>query len=143
MALPNPKWVAAGKQVILKGDLKEIEDAILALSGAAWPVGSVYTSITGVNPATELGFGTWERIGEGQVLVGQDATDPDFDTAEETGGSKTAAINHTHGGSLVGGAGFATVAEGAYLPTLLTDTGSGTQSTVQPYCVVYFWKRTA
>ena len=38
---------------------------------------------------TLLGFGTWSSFGEGRVLIGIDSSDSDFDSAEETGGSKT------------------------------------------------------
>ncbi len=63
-----------------------------------YPVGSLYTSTLSTNPGTLLGRGTWAVFGAGQVMVGLDANDPDFDTAEETGGAKTssALIAHTH-----------------------------------------------
>lgn len=69
---------------------------------AAWPVGSVFTSVVSTNPATLLGFGTWVAFAAGRVLVGIDAGDPDFDTARETRGSKTHTLteseipSHTH-----------------------------------------------
>lgn len=59
------------------------------------PVGSIYLSVTDTNPATYFG-GTWVRISKGRVLVGVDENDTAFDTAEETGGSKTANLNHSH-----------------------------------------------
>ncbi|HLB68449.1 MAG TPA: hypothetical protein VJN63_08305, partial [Thermoplasmata archaeon] len=59
----------------------------------AFAVGGVYINLTGTNPATELGYGTWAAFGAGRLLVGLDAADPDFDTVRETGGAKT----HTHG----------------------------------------------
>jgi len=60
---------------------------------ALHPVGSIYINATNnTNPGTLLGFGTWTAFGAGRVPVGFNASDPDFDTAEETGGSKT----HSH-----------------------------------------------
>lgn len=67
-----------------------------------WPVGSVFVAVVATSPADLLGFGTWEAIGAGRVLVGQDAGDADFDVLEETGGAKTVTLTeaqipaHTH-----------------------------------------------
>lgn len=66
----------------------------------AWPVGSVYIAIDSTSPATRFGGGTWAAFGAGKVLVGRDAGDTDFDTAEETGGAKTKAIS-AHAGAAV------------------------------------------
>jgi hypothetical protein len=72
--------------------------AINATKNALYPVGSIYTNATNnTNPATLLGFGTWTSFGAGRVMVGHNASDPLFDTAEETGGSKDAiVVSHTH-----------------------------------------------
>jgi len=71
-----------------------------------YPIGSQYINFTdGTNPGTLFGFGTWERIAEGRVVVGVDSTDTDFDTAEEIGGEKEHTLtdaempSHNHGGS--------------------------------------------
>ena len=56
------------------------------------PVGAIHITVTPTNPATTLGYGTWSAFGTGRVLVGVDVGDTDFDTVEETGGSKTATI---------------------------------------------------
>ena len=71
-----------------------------------YPVGSIYINATdNTNPATLLGFGTWEAFGAGRVPVGFDSGDTDFDTAEKTGGEKEHQLtdaempSHNHGGS--------------------------------------------
>lgn len=73
------------------------QDASLS---AVYPVGSIYLSVLPTSPATLFGFGTWAAIAAGRVLVGLDAGDPDFDTAEETGGAKTSTPS-AHTGSAV------------------------------------------
>jgi len=125
---------------------------------SAWPVGSVFISVVSTSPATLLGGGTWSAIGAGRVLVGLDSGDADFDTVEETGGSKTHTLtvdelpahHHVENGptSASGGSvGIAndTNASGSSDSNLITgDTGGGSaHSIVQPYLVVYMWKRTA
>jgi hypothetical protein len=71
---------------------------VIAALQAVYPVGSIYINATSAtNPATLLGFGTWTAFGAGRVMVGLDASDALFDTAEETGGSKDAiTVAHTH-----------------------------------------------
>jgi hypothetical protein len=65
---------------------------------AVYPVGSIYINASSAsNPSTLLGFGTWTAFGAGRVMVGFNASDALFDTAEETGGSKDAiVVSHTH-----------------------------------------------
>lgn len=53
------------------------------------PVGGIHITIGPTNPATTLGYGTWSAFATGRVIVGVDTGDTDFDTVEETGGSKT------------------------------------------------------
>jgi hypothetical protein len=73
---------------------------------ALHPVGSIYINATNAtNPGTLLGFGTWVAFGAGRVMVGFNASDPLFDSAEETGGSKDAiVVSHTHTFSATSGA---------------------------------------
>ena len=63
-----------------KGDSSSVLDA--------YPVGSIYMSVNSTNPGTLFG-GTWVAWGAGRVPVGFDASQSEFDTVEETGGSKT------------------------------------------------------
>lgn len=131
---------------------------VTATISNAYPVGSIYMNCSNAtNPGTLLGFGTWESFGAGRVLTGIDSSDTDFDTAEETGGSKTKTLSvselpsHNHTITLRGNGENEEVnfpAAGDSLNpgrTATTDsTGSGSAfSLVQPYIVVYMWKRTA
>ena len=120
-----------------------------------YPVGSVYINASvSTDPATLLGFGTWTAFGAGRVLVGLDSTDTDFDSAEETGGAKTHTLttseipSHTHTldtSDNPGGTGAIEVAGGAPTSTQTTQSTGGGQAhnNLQPYIVVYMWKRTA
>ena len=133
---------------------------------AIYPVGSIYINATNsTNPATLLGFGTWTAFGAGRVPVGIDSSDTAFDTAEETGGAKTHTLteselpSHSHniateyypqveyyGGAEVNILAFRnnTSPDGADATTASATTGSGTAHNIlQPYIVVYMWKRTA
>jgi hypothetical protein len=114
-----------------------------------WPVGSVFIAVVATDPATLLGFGTWSRIAQGRVLIGQDGADTDFDVAEETGGAKTINLAHTHDDHTQVEArqgtstGKVLTGIGADNHTLHASNLSATQSIMNPYFVVYIWKRTA
>lgn len=128
-----------------------------------YPVGSIYINATNsTNPATLLGFGTWSSFGAGRVLVGIDSSDTDFDTSQETGGAKTHTLtttelpSHTHthtvqtGRSFSSSIGNAPVVQGSDNTVLsssavtTSSTGGGSaHNNLQPYIVVYMWKRTA
>lgn len=71
---------------------------VQAALAALHPVGSIYINATNsTNPGTLLGFGTWTAFGAGRVPVGFNASNPLFDTAEETGGSADAiVVSHNH-----------------------------------------------
>ena len=135
---------------------------VTATIANAYPVGSIYMNATNAtNPGTLLGFGTWAAFGEGRVLIGIDSSDTDFDTAEETGGSKTHTLteaqlpSHRHqvgsndSGTGTGGAAGnmelvrdAGTGNGPAVNSSFTGSGQA-HPIVQPYIVVYMWKRTA
>ena len=58
-----------------------------ALTDAVYPVGSIFTTVTNYADSaavvSAIGGTTWTAFGAGRVLVGLDASDTDFDTAEE------------------------------------------------------------
>tara|TARA_R100000654_G_scaffold30270_1_gene54985 strand:+ start:199 stop:927 length:729 start_codon:yes stop_codon:yes gene_type:complete len=126
---------------------------------AVYPVGSIYiNAAVATNPATLLGFGTWVAFGAGRVMVGIDSSDTDFDTAQETGGSKTHTLttselpSHTHTLNIPSSENGGTSNDHALFPDntssgeTFTTAATGSNSAhnnVQPYIVVYMWRRTA
>jgi hypothetical protein len=133
----------------------------------AYPVGSIYINASvSTNPATLFGFGTWTAFGAGRVMVGLNGSDSSFDTLEETGGSKDAiVVSHTHSVTdpghqhsiLMSSAQNTSSGTPSKLSTTQNQTGntesastnisiqsagsSGTNANLQPYIVVYMWKR--
>lgn len=126
-----------------------------------YPVGSIYINATNsTNPGTLLGFGTWSAFGAGRVMVGLNSSDADFNSAEETGGAKTHTLttnelpSHTHGGIFPSGASGSfsqafdvdnpqTGADLGSEKTTSSTGGGAAHNNLQPYIVVYMWKRTA
>jgi len=125
---------------------------------AVYPVGSIYiNAAVATNPGTLLGFGTWAAFGAGRVIVGLNAADSDFDTAQETGGAKTHTLttaeipSHTHTSSLRGNGedelqSIPSASDNTD-PSLTMTTnatgGGGAHNNLQPYIVAYMWRRTA
>lgn len=123
-----------------------------------YPVGSIYTSIVSTNPGTLFGTGTWAAFATGRVLVGLDSGDTAFDTVEETGGAKTHTLLATEMPAHVHAENAPASASGGTMKFALDTNASGTQAAgldtgsaggggahnnLQPYIVVYMWKRTA
>ena len=150
-----------------------VSSAVSQAKQESYPVGSLYFNATNnTNPATLLGFGTWVAFGAGRVPVGFDATQTEFDTAEETGGAKTHTLtiaempSHKHPitGSMVGtnaindrGGDNLFISDANGSAEMLNRWASGQSETrgvnltggggahnnLQPYITVYMWKRTA
>ena len=97
---PAAPTASAGNNSTQIATTAYIDAAITAVKAAIFPVGAIYTAIVSTNPGTLLGFGTWTAFGAGRTLVGLDAGNALFDTAEETGGSADAiTVSHTHTGT--------------------------------------------
>jgi hypothetical protein len=145
-------------QITSAGNLNMSAGTLEAIIGTIYPVGAIYVSTISTNPATLFGFGTWEAFGAGKTLVGLDGTDTDFDTAEETGGEKTHTLitdeipAHNHAGlptyqttTNLGNTavGYWRVDSSSALATTANSGGGDPHNNLQPYIVVYMFKRTA
>lgn len=119
----------------------------------AFPVGKVEIFFDDIDHSDFLGF-TWQRFGEGKVLVGKDTNQTEFDTLGETGGEKTHTLTANELPTSVtvreerlnGGAGnnnWATISSGwANYENGYGQIDRGqAHNNLQPYIVVNFWVR--
>ena len=166
--IPTIPTASAGTNTTQAASTAFVTAAVAAIDQATinahvYPVGSIYTAIVSTNPATLLGVGTWAAFGAGKVMVGIDSGDTDFDTVEETGGAKTDSHtlteseipSHSHtlqgvrtdlgSGSVSGVNNLVSNYKGQSTQQTASTGGGGahTHDIVQPYIVVYMWKRTA
>ena len=123
-----------------------------------YPVGTIYeTTSSDLDTVTKMNAhfgGTWEVYGSGRVLVAKSA-DTEFDTIGETGGAKTHTLSiaempsHTHTQKLGGSISTVANVTGSFvIGNANTDTttatgGGGAHNNLQPYIVVYRYRRTA
>ncbi len=171
---PAAPTASAGNNSTQISTTAYVDAAITAVKAALFPVGSIYTNATdNTNPGTLLGFGTWTAFGAGRVMVGFNASNALFDTAEETGGSADATtVSHTHTATVTDPGHTHTISMGQFnspgsttvpqeddgpvvssytvpsnttgISVAISTTGSsGTNANYQPYITVYMWKRTA
>lgn len=131
-----------------------------------YPVGEIFTTRQNGNPSAILGFGTWERYGQGRVLVGFDEADASFNALDKTGGAKVHTLTvdeipaHRHRIGIAGGGDAVRVDRwiedpssdnlvggntDAYARSVQTSAiGSGqAHNNLQPYITIFMWKRTA
>lgn len=138
--------------------IQTLESTAVTGFAGAYPVGSVYLNATdATNPATLLGFGTWIRISEGRVLLGEgQGTDDNsesrtFNIGDSNGEyehtltiDEMPAHTHTDIGQQVGDADGSPGGQG-YSGSHNTGSTGGNQAhnNIQPYLTVYIWQRTA
>jgi hypothetical protein len=96
-----------------------------------YPVGSIYISTVSTNPSELFGFGTWEAMPAGRVLLAQGKVETENYThnfvAGETGGEfvhqLTVDASHSHA-------------------ITINNTGSNmAHNNLQPYISIYIWER--
>jgi hypothetical protein len=135
-------------------------------AATAWPVGSIFIATVATSPETLLGFGTWTRIAEGRMLIGEGTGDGlTTRTAAATGGQEDAVLpththtlndpGHTHqvvgtandsggGGASGNFAGNTGLALSNTTGITINDAGEDPiDKNMPPYLVVYMWERTA
>lgn len=120
-----------------------------------YPIGSIYLSVSQTNPSSLFG-GTWEAFANGRTLVGIDTQQEEFNTVNKLGGEKNHILttqempshNHKRPNSIlyngssswwIGGEGGTTI-EVDETPTS-SSGGNQAHNNLQPYIVVYMWKR--
>ena len=147
----------------LMGAFTSVTDLTKQLFLLMHRVGDIIFSTSDENPSTIYG-GTWVAWGKGQVPVGVDTSDSDFNTVEKTGGEKEHTLtvdempSHSHiqtwnGNIMVGGGSGGESTNGSYLneggngiyPATLTNNvgNSHSHNNLQPYITCYMWKRIA
>ena len=148
---------------------RDWNELVNSIKSAMYPVGSVYITYNNVNPGTFLG-GTWERFGQGRTLVGEGTGNDGSTSMSFTPNSADGKYKNTHyhvtsfgwdGDYFYAGRPDG-AANNAYDRTSVILNGYGIQTSsfisrqvrlnwtdnrtidnLQPYIVVFFWRRTA
>ena len=148
---------------------RDWNELVNSIKSAMYPVGSVYITYNNVNPGTFLG-GTWERFGQGRTLVGEGTGNDGSTSMSFTPNSSDGKYKNTHyhvtsfgwdGDYFYAGRPDG-AANNAYDRTSVIPNGYGIQTSsfisrqvrlnwtdnrtidnLQPYIVVFFWRRTA
>lgn len=139
----------------LMGAFTSVTDLTKQLFLLMHRVGDIIFSTSDENPSTIYG-GTWVAWGKGQVPVGVDTSDSDFNTVEKTGGEKEHTLtvdempSHKHDfgqqfattSNLSGAYGYYMIA-GTQTDVIKNTGGNQPHNNLQPYITCYMWKRTA
>lgn len=139
----------------LMGAFTSVTDLTKQLFLLMHRVGDIIFSTSDENPSTIYG-GTWVAWGKGQVPVGVDTSNSDFNTVEKTGGEKEHTLtvdempSHKHDfgqqfattSSLSGAYGYYMIA-GTQTDVIKNTGGNQPHNNLQPYITCYMWKRTA
>lgn len=162
----STKMLVNGGNTVMYRDWNKLVNSI---KSAMYPVGSVYITYNNNNPGKFLG-GTWVRFGEGRTLIGEGTGNDGSTSMSFTANSTDGKYKNTHyhvtsfgwdGDYFYAGRPDG-AANNAYDRTSVIPNGYGIQTSsfisrqvrlnwtdnrtidnVQPYIVVYFWRRTA
>ena len=173
LAINSVKENTSSTKILVNGGntvmYRDWDKLVNSIKSAMYPVGSVYITYNNVNPGTFLG-GTWERFGQGRTLVGEgtgndgstsmsftsNSTDGKYKNthyhvtsfgwdmnafyAGKPDGAKNNDYNRT---SVIPNGYIVSANSSATSQSRLNWTDDRTISNVQPYIVVYFWRRAA
>ena len=162
----STKMLVNGGNTVMYRDWNKLVNSI---KSAMYPVGSVYITYNNNNPGNFLG-GTWERFGQGRTLVGEGTGNDGSTSMSFTSNSTDGKYKNTHyhvtsfgwdGDYFYAGRPDG-AANNAYDRTSVIPNGYGIQTSsfisrqvrlnwtdnrtidnLQPYIVVFFWRRTA
>lgn len=152
---------ANGEKIVGTLSIQSITESVLAQvlerDKAKYPVGAIYISTASTNPATLLGFGTWEQIKDTFLLAAGSTY-----AAGSTGGEATHTLttnempshHHTsHGISIYTTGNQVNLAlrsvelgqqhTGTAVMRVNNTGGGKAHNNMPPYLAVYVWKRTA
>lgn len=148
-------------KAIQEGDSRQEYDVsmLIAWKAQQYKVGDIFITINTDNPTERFG-GEWELFQPGRTLVCIDTEDTAFNTIEKTGGEKQHTLTidempeHRHNQIYTGHyvtAGTTNIAVDTYgggmsgvTNAQMSNTGgNGAHNNLQPYAVVYVWKRIA
>lgn len=162
----STKMLVNGGNTVMYRDWNKLVNSI---KSAMYPVGSVYITYNNVNPGTFLG-GTWERFGQGRTLVGEGTGNDGSTSMSFTPNSSDGKYKNTHyhvtsfgwdmnafyagkpdgaknndynRTSVIPNGYIVSANSSATSQSRLNWTDDRTISNVQPYIVVFFWRRTA
>lgn len=133
-----------------QSDVLQLGDSAWLTAQGAYPVGSIYLSVTDANPAALFG-GTWERVG-GRFLLGADSTYAAGSTGGEVAHTLTVdeMPRHNHEVDNLNASGSATPfmtvqaqdkkGFGGNVQTMYAGGGKA-HNNLPPYLAVYMWQR--
>lgn len=156
---PTPGSTALGTQVATVDYVKSAAPSLSSILQVVYPVGAIYISAISTSPADLFGFGTWEQLPTGVMLLSagtDDSAYPAGSTGGEAAHTLTAdelpKVNLT--GSVKSGqwwsdnamsepTGLARGRNGGTTTVNIGSIGGGkAHNNMPPYLAVYMWKRT-
>ena len=173
LAINSVKENTSSTKILVNGGntvmYRDWDKLVNSIKSAMYPVGSVYITYNNVNPGTFLG-GTWERFGQGRTLVGEGTGNDGSTSMSFTPNSSDGKYKNTHyhitsfgwdmnafyagkpdgaknndynRTSVIPNGYIVSANSSATSQSRLNWTDDRTISNVQPYIVVFFWRRTA